>query len=183
MKVNQIYTVDYVPTAFHCNHVSTVSFLRHSASFPWNQGYGSLKVVENCNLHHSIRQIVYNFLLVCHCKYSSVLYHFRVTWRWKMSWLWWVSQGHWKWQHSMVTVAISCIISEIKWYFGWKTAIFYTSFYITTPWWKNGCDYFRAILSQLSQPLSVSTQTGIKRRSKILELELLQEQSILTIKQ
>ena len=28
-----------------------------------------------------------------------------------------------------------------------------------------------------------STQTGIKRRSKILELELLQEQSILTIKQ
>ena len=27
------------------------------------------------------------------------------------------------------------------------------------------------------------TQTGIKRRSKILELELLQEQSILTIKQ
>jgi len=33
------------------------------------------------------------------------------------------------------------------------------------------------------QPLSVTTQTGIKRRSKILELELLQEQSILTIKQ
>ena len=33
------------------------------------------------------------------------------------------------------------------------------------------------------QPLWVSTQTGIKRRSKILELELLQEQSILTIKQ
>jgi len=30
---------------------------------------------------------------------------------------------------------------------------------------------------------TVSTQTGIKRRSKILELELLQEQSILTIKQ
>ena len=30
---------------------------------------------------------------------------------------------------------------------------------------------------------AVSTQTGIKRKSKILELELLQEQSILTIKQ
>jgi len=33
------------------------------------------------------------------------------------------------------------------------------------------------------QALWVSTQTGIKRRSKILELEMLQEQFILTIKQ
>jgi len=41
--------------------------------------------------------------------------------------------------------------------------------------------YFEILRHQ--QPLWVSTQTGIKRRSKILELELLQEQSILTIKQ
>jgi len=43
-------------------------------------------------------------------------------------------------------------------------------------------DYVFEILRH-QQPLWVSTQTGIKRRSKILELELLQEQSILTIKQ
>ena len=44
-----------------------------------------------------------------------------------------------------------------------------------------GTTFFEILRHQ--QPLWVSTQTGIKRRSKILELELLQEQSILTIKQ
>ena len=44
-----------------------------------------------------------------------------------------------------------------------------------------GTTFFDILRHQ--QPLWVSTQSGIKRRSKILELELLQEQSILTIKQ
>ena len=42
---------------------------------------------------------------------------------------------------------------------------------------------FYSLSTRHQQLLWVSTQTGIKRRSKILELELLQEQSILTIKQ
>ena len=46
---------------------------------------------------------------------------------------------------------------------------------------QNGTMIFEILRHQ--QALWVSTQTGIKRRSKILELELLQEQSILTIKQ
>ena len=46
---------------------------------------------------------------------------------------------------------------------------------------RNGTTFFEILRHQ--QPLWVSTQTAIKRRSKILELELLQEQSILTIKQ
>jgi len=29
-----------------------------------------------------------DFLSVCHCKYSSILYHFRVIWRLGMSWPW-----------------------------------------------------------------------------------------------
>ena len=29
---------------------------------------------------------MYDFLLVRHCKYSSILYHFRVIWRWIISW-------------------------------------------------------------------------------------------------
>ena len=45
----------------------------------------------------------------------------------------------------------------------------------------NGTMFLEILRHQ--QALWVSTQTGIKRRSKILELELLQEQSILTIKQ
>ena len=43
-------------------------------------------------------------------------------------------------------------------------------------------DYMFFEILRHQQALWVSTQTGIKR-SKILELELLQEQSILTIKQ
>ena len=46
---------------------------------------------------------------------------------------------------------------------------------------RNGTTFFEILRHQ--QPLWVSTQTGIKRRSKILELELFHEQSILTIKQ
>jgi len=46
---------------------------------------------------------------------------------------------------------------------------------------RNGTMFFEILRHQ--QALWVSRQTSIKRRSKILELEMLQEQSILTIKQ
>jgi len=31
---------------------------------------------------------MYDFLLVCHCNYSSILYRLRVIWRWTISWPW-----------------------------------------------------------------------------------------------
>jgi len=31
---------------------------------------------------------MYNFLLVSHCKYSSVLHHFQVIWHYIISWRW-----------------------------------------------------------------------------------------------
>jgi len=31
---------------------------------------------------------MYDFLLVRHCNYSSILYHFRVIWHWIISWQW-----------------------------------------------------------------------------------------------
>jgi len=34
------------------------------------------------------RAIRYDFLLVRHHKYSSILYRFRVIWRWIISWPW-----------------------------------------------------------------------------------------------
>ena len=50
----------------------------------WKPGYGSLKVIEN----GAVRYSTCDFLLVGHCKYSSILYHFRVIWRWIISWPW-----------------------------------------------------------------------------------------------
>jgi len=29
--------------------------------------------------------IIYNILSICHCKYSSIWYHFRVIWHWRIS--------------------------------------------------------------------------------------------------
>jgi len=43
-------------------------------AWPWNLGLGSFKVIEN----GAVRQTMYDFLLVCHCNYSSILYHLRV---------------------------------------------------------------------------------------------------------
>ena len=31
---------------------------------------------------------MYDFLFVGYCKYSSILYNFRVIWRWIISWIW-----------------------------------------------------------------------------------------------
>jgi len=46
----------------------------------WNLGLGlyrSFKVIEN----GAVRQTMYDFLLVRHCNYSSILYSLWVTWR------------------------------------------------------------------------------------------------------
>jgi len=42
-------------------------------AWPWNLGLESFKVM-------------YNFLLLRHCNYSSILYHLRVIWRWIIPW-------------------------------------------------------------------------------------------------
>ena len=49
----------------------------------------------------------YDFLLVGHCKYSSMLYHFRVIWCWIIVTLTsrlWVTEGYSNWYHSEALV-------------------------------------------------------------------------------
>jgi len=41
-------------------------------AWSWNLGLGSVKVIEN----GAVRWTMYDFLLVRHCNYSSILYHF-----------------------------------------------------------------------------------------------------------
>jgi len=43
---------------------------RQRMAWPWNLGLGSFKVIEN----GAVRQTTCDFLLVCHCNYSSILY-------------------------------------------------------------------------------------------------------------
>jgi len=47
--------------------------------WPWNRGLkdGTVRLI-----------IIYDFLLVSHCKYSCTLYRFLVIWRWIISWPW-----------------------------------------------------------------------------------------------
>ena len=64
-------------------NISTKS--QHQAmAWPWNLGMESFKVIENV----AVRQSMYDFLLVRHCNYSSILYRLRVIWRWISSWPW-----------------------------------------------------------------------------------------------
>ena len=52
-------------------------------------------------------------LLVSHCKYSSILYHFRVFWRWKyrdLEILVIVIQCHWNWCHSKAWVRFPILL-------------------------------------------------------------------------
>ena len=53
-------------------------------AWPWNVGLGLFKVIENGALRYSM----YDFLLVRHCNYSSILYRLQVIWRWIISWTW-----------------------------------------------------------------------------------------------
>ena len=57
---------------------------------PWKLGLGLFKVTENV----SVRQTIYDFLLVRHCRYSSTLYRFWVIWRWIILWPWNLVRGH-----------------------------------------------------------------------------------------
>jgi len=61
--------------AFHGNYGRIFSHfgdIQHQAmAWPWNLGLGSFRVIENGAVR---RQTMCNFLLVRHCKYSSVLY-------------------------------------------------------------------------------------------------------------
>ena len=51
-------------------------------AWPRSLGLGSYKVIEN----GAFRQTMYDFLLVCHCDYSSILHRLCVIWRWLISW-------------------------------------------------------------------------------------------------
>jgi len=53
-------------------------------AWPWNRRFRSFKIIEN----GAVRQTMYGFLLVRHCNCSSILYHFRVIWRWITPWPW-----------------------------------------------------------------------------------------------
>ena len=70
-----------------------VSFLRCSASKNGVtlklecmvvQGHWKFKVIEN----GAVRQIIFDFLLVGHCKHSSIQYRLWDIWRWIISWPW-----------------------------------------------------------------------------------------------
>jgi len=117
-----------------------VRFLRYSASkngVTLKLGVRSCKVNENGD----VRWTIYNFLSVCHCKYSSILYRFWVIWRWIISWLWnlvyrslkvfqtgTIRKSGYSFFFSFytVTVALSCIISKIKWDVDRKSRFFHT---------------------------------------------------------
>jgi len=64
--------------AFHSNYGRIFNHFgdtkRQAVAWPWNLLLGSIKVTEN----GAVRQTIYDFLLVCHCNYSSVLYRLRV---------------------------------------------------------------------------------------------------------
>ena len=67
--------------AFHSNYGCIFNrfwdIQRQRMAWPWNWGQGWFNVIENAPFDRS-----YDFLLVGHCKYICMLYHFQVTWRW-----------------------------------------------------------------------------------------------------
>jgi len=89
---------------FHwCNYVC-ISYRfwdihRQILTWPWNQGYGWFKVTNNGAFYRPLC----DFLLVGHCKYSSILYYFPSYLMLNnifivKAWLE-VTQGHSKWCH------------------------------------------------------------------------------------
>jgi len=63
-------TVSYSPSVSSAIY----EIQRQTMASPSNLGLGSFKVIEN----GAVRQTMYDFLLVRHCNYSSILYRLRV---------------------------------------------------------------------------------------------------------
>jgi len=58
------------------------------------------KLASRTNIRDSLFIFIFmNLKQVCHCKHSSIFYHFRIISRWRTAWLW--NRGHWKWHHSI----------------------------------------------------------------------------------
>jgi len=54
-------------------------------AYPWNTGLGHSGSLKMAPID---RSILYDFLLVFHCKYRVVLCDYRVIWQWTISWPW-----------------------------------------------------------------------------------------------
>jgi len=77
---------------------------------------------RRCSIDH-----IYDFILVCQCKYSFIMYRFRFIWRWIISWPWNLVRGHLRsfklvpfeslgavsCSPSIVTMAVSLTVYEI----------------------------------------------------------------------
>jgi len=91
---------------FHCDYVSIwYSFwnTQHQVMpWSWNPDLGSFIIIEN----RAVQQIMYDQLLVWHCKYISILYHCQVIWHWKYRDLeiWFIGRSR-----SLKTVAIESL--------------------------------------------------------------------------
>ena len=74
MPFESLDAVSYSPSIV--TMAVSVAFVRYSVSMngvTLKTRLGSFKVIEN----GAVRQTMYDFLSVGHCKYSSILYHFR----------------------------------------------------------------------------------------------------------
>jgi len=100
----------------------------------WNLGLGSSEVIEN---GAAINHIPYDFLLVGHCNYSSILYHFWVIWSWIVvtfkCGLQVTQTGTIRKLGCIVTVALSCLVCKIYLLIGWKSQNLYTHLYLAPP--------------------------------------------------
>ena len=98
-------TLSYSPYIVTMAVSLAISEILSVKQLPWNLGLGSFKVIEN----GAVRQTMYDFLLVRHRNYSSILYRLRVTYltlniivtlKCGLE----VTQGHWNWCHSKAWV-------------------------------------------------------------------------------